>query len=160
MKAKKIVSTILLSVYVIAMYWILDRQTEYPLALLVTIFASVLFSVITHELGHLIAGLLTGYRFVSFRIFSFMLVRSEGKWKIRRMSVPGTGGQCLMAPPRKKNGYYPFALYNLGGILLCGLARCNQQPTNIAAKLLGVLICGKIYSLGFIHQFQPITSFI
>lgn len=120
MKAKKIVSAILLSVYVIAMYWILDRQTEYPLALLVTIFASVLFSVITHELGHLIAGLLTGYRFVSFRIFSFMLVRSEGKWKIRRMSVPGTGGQCLMAPPRKKNSYYPFALYNLGGILLCG----------------------------------------
>ncbi len=120
MKAKKILSAILLCIYFIVIYWILDKQTDYPLAVIVTILASVLFSIVTHELGHLIAGLLTGYRFVSFRIFSFMLIKAEGKWKIRRMSVPGTGGQCLMAPPRKKNGHYPFALYNLGGILLAG----------------------------------------
>ena len=77
--------------------------------------------IVTHELGHLIFGLLTGYRFVSFRVFSFMLVKVEGKWAIRRMSIPGTGGQCLMAPPRKKNGKFPFVLYNLGGILFCSV---------------------------------------
>ena len=120
MKNKKIPAAILLSVYVIALYWLISQNTAYPLETLVVLFAAIPFSITVHELGHLIAGLLTGYRFISFRIFSVMLTKSEGKWQIRKYSLPGTGGQCLMAPPRKKNGYYPFALCNLGGILFCG----------------------------------------
>lgn len=120
-KVKKFFSGILLTVYLIGLYWFLAQTTPHPLAVILTMFASILFMIVTHELGHLIFGLLTGYRFVSFRIFSFMLVRSQGKWAIRRMSLPGTGGQCLMAPPVKKNGKFPFVLYNLGGILFCGL---------------------------------------
>lgn len=121
MKIKKIFSIILLTVYFIFAYWFLSLTTEHPLAVIATALASIVFMITTHELGHLIAGLVTGYEFVSFRIFSFMLAKDEGKLRFRRMSVPGTGGQCLMSPPRKKKGgYYPFALYNLGGILLCG----------------------------------------
>ena len=45
-------------------------------------------------------------------------------------------------------------------VLLCCLAGSNQKPTNITAKFLRILICSCIYSLGFTHQFQPITSFI
>lgn len=119
-KTKKILSVILLIVYLIGAYWFLAQITPHPLAIILAMLASILFMTVTHELGHLIFGLLTGYRFVSFRIFSFMLVRSQGKWAIRRMSVPGTGGQCLMAPPVKKNEKFPFVLYNLGGILFCG----------------------------------------
>ncbi|MBQ2989210.1 MAG: M50 family metallopeptidase [Clostridia bacterium] len=120
-KIKKILSTVLLAIYFIAIYWFLSQTTEHPLAVILAMLASILFMIVTHELGHLIFGLLTGYRFVSFRVFSFMLVKAEGKWAIRRMSIPGTGGQCLMAPPRKKNGKFPFVLYNLGGILFCGV---------------------------------------
>jgi hypothetical protein len=121
MKNKKFLAMILLCVYIVALYLLVAQHTEYPLETLVVLFAAVPFSIVTHELGHLIGGLLTGYRPVSFRVFSIMLVKIDGKWRYRHLSVPGTGGQCLMAPPRmKKNGYYPFALYNLGGILLCG----------------------------------------
>ncbi len=120
-KTKKVFSAVLLVVYFIAIYWFLSQTIEHPLAVILTMFASILFMIATHELGHLIFGLLTGYRFISFRIFSFMLVKSEGKWAIRRMSIPGTGGQCLMAPPPKKNGKFPFVLYNLGGIFFCGI---------------------------------------
>ena len=121
MKKKKVFSAIFLSLYLIATYFMLDYMTDQPLLILITSFASIIFMVITHELGHLIFGFMTGYHFISFRIFSFMLVKTDRKWAIRRMSVPGTGGQCLMAPPVKKNGKFPFVLYNLGGILLCGI---------------------------------------
>lgn len=120
-KIKKVFSIIFLAVYFIGIYWFLYQTTGHPLAVIATMLVSIVFMIATHELGHLIFGLLTGYRFISFRIFSFMLVKSEGKWAIRRMSVPGTVGQCLMAPPEKKNGKFPFVLYNLGGILFCGI---------------------------------------
>ena len=120
-KIKKVFAIIFLAVYFIGIYWFLHQTTKHPLAVIATMLVSIVFMIVTHELGHLIFGLLTGYRFISFRIFSFMLVKSEGKWAIRRMSIPGTGGQCLMAPPPKKNGKFPFVLYNLGGILFCGI---------------------------------------
>ena len=120
MKNKKIPAVILLCVYAVALYWLIAQQTAYPLETLVVLFSAIPFSIVMHELGHLIGGLLTGYRPISFRIFSFMLVKLDGKWQYRRSSVPGTGGQCLMAPPRMKNEDYPLALYNLGGILFCG----------------------------------------
>ena len=120
-KTKKILSVIVLSVYLIIIYFMLDYMTEYPFWILVSMFASVFFMITTHELGHLIFGYLTGYRFISYRVFSLALQKENGKFRFRRMSVPGTGGQCLMAPPEKKNGKYPFVLYNLGGILFCGI---------------------------------------
>ena len=120
MKNKKILAVILLCFYAAALYWLVAQQTAYPLETLVVLFAAIPFSIVMHELGHLFGGLLTGYRPISFRVFSFMLVKIDGKWQYRRSSVPGTGGQCLMAPPRMKNGDYPLALYNLGGILFCG----------------------------------------
>lgn len=79
------------------------------------IFFGVFLHIVVHEAGHLVFGLLTGYRFSSFRIGSFMLFKSGNRWKMKRMSIPGTGGQCLMEPPEIKNGKMPFVWYNLGG---------------------------------------------
>ena len=73
--------------------------------------------VVVHEAGHLVFGLLTGYQFSSFRIGSFMWVKLEGKLKLKRYSLAGTGGQCLMAPPEMVDGKVPYVLYNLGGCL-------------------------------------------
>ena len=63
-------------------------------------------------------GLLTGYRYVSFRVFSFMWVKDEGKIRLKRLSIAGTGGQCLMAPPDMKDGKFPQVMYNLGGSII------------------------------------------
>lgn len=74
---------------------------------------SVWLHAILHEGGHLVCGLLSGYRFLSFRVGSFTLMRQDGRLYLRRFHVPGTGGQCLLEPPERED--YPFRLYNLGG---------------------------------------------
>lgn len=84
---------------------------------LLIFYVSIFVQIVVHEAGHLVFGLLTGYRFCSFRIGSFMLVRKEGKLRCRRFSLAGTGGQCLMVPPEEQEGKIPYVLYNMGGIL-------------------------------------------
>lgn len=81
-------------------------------------FAAVYLQMIIHECGHLVFGLISGYRFLSIRFASFMLIRSEGRIKLKRYSLAGTGGQCLMAPPETADGRTPIALYHLGGCFL------------------------------------------
>lgn len=83
----------------------------------VLVFVSFLIQIIIHESGHLIFGLLSGYTFVSFRVGSATFVKDEGKWKIKKFNIPGTGGQCLLMPPEVENENFPFVLYNLGGII-------------------------------------------
>ena len=143
-KTKKVLSVIVLLFYLITFYFMLDYMTEYPLFILISAFSSIFFMITTHELGHLFFGYLTGYQFVSFRIFSFTLVKENGKFRFCRISVPVTGGQCLMAPPKKKNGKYPFVLYNLGGILFCGVFSAIpiilSFPTMISKPVFGMCL--------------------
>ncbi|MFR3729293.1 M50 family metallopeptidase [Lacrimispora sp.] len=79
------------------------------------IYISLFLQIIVHEGGHWLFGLMTGYRFSSFRIGSFMWIKQEGSIQFRRFSLTGTGGQCLMAPPEMKDGRFPYVLYNMGG---------------------------------------------
>ena len=74
-------------------------------------------SIILHEAGHLIFGLMTGYRFSSFRIGALMLVKTNGRMRLKLHSVQGTGGQCLLAPPDMKDGKMSYVLYFLGGVI-------------------------------------------
>jgi len=87
------------------------------LIFIVSMYLAYFVQMIIHEAGHLVCGLFTGYRFVSFRIGSFMIASRGGKIEIRRYSLAGTGGQCLLAPPDMKEGRIPYKLYNLGGAL-------------------------------------------
>ncbi len=108
--------------FVIVSY--LDKSTaEIPLyqemislvGLFLGMYVALFFHVIVHEAGHLVFGLLTGYTFSSFRVASFMWLKENGKLKLKRISIAGTGGQCLMTPPDMKDGKIPLMLYNLGG---------------------------------------------
>jgi hypothetical protein len=89
----------------------------FPLELVAAMIISFYLSVIVHEGGHLVFGLISGYRFSSFRVGSLMLMRSEGKFSLRSFSLAGTGGQCLMCPPNPVEGSVPVVLYNLGGVI-------------------------------------------
>lgn len=93
------------------------RQLELYTVTLVSALAALLLHTIVHELGHLIFGLLTGYRFSSFRIGGLILLSENGKLVLRRHSIPGTAGQCLMAPPELLDGKIPVVLYTLGGCI-------------------------------------------
>ena len=81
-------------------------------------------SVLVHEAGHLVCGLLSGYRFVSYRAGPFIWYRRGEKLHFGRYTLVGTGGQCLLAPPGEFGGEYPYVLYNLGGVLANGLTGC------------------------------------
>ncbi len=110
-------------------FLITDTMNALPLGedpfLKLFVFATSLFllvwvhylSILLHEGGHLVAGLLTGYGFSSFRIGSQMLVKEKGRLRFRRLSLFGTGGQCLLTPPPLVDGKCPYILYNLGGSL-------------------------------------------
>jgi len=78
---------------------------------------SVIILIPLHEAGHLLCGLLSGYGFVSFRIFNITFVKTQGKLHIKRYSIAGTGGQCLMTPPDLPLEKVPVMLYNAGGVL-------------------------------------------
>ena len=82
---------------------------------LVALVVSFYLHIILHEGGHLVCGLLSGYKFVSFRIGSVILIKAKGKYAIKKFNIPGTGGQCLLDPPEMVDGKYPAKLYNFGG---------------------------------------------
>lgn len=86
--------------------------------LIASIFISFFLHIIIHESGHLIFGKISGYTFVSFRIFNIMFIKKDGKLVRKKFNIVGTGGQCLMMPPEPVDGRYPYILYNLGGSLL------------------------------------------
>ena len=90
--------------------------------MLLAMYLAIFLHIPMHEAGHLIFGLATGYRFVSFRIFGLQLTLADGKIKLGFRSVAGTGGQCLMAPPEMLDDKLPFLLYNLGGSIMNLLA--------------------------------------
>ncbi len=86
------------------------------LLLLAALVVSFFVHMVLHEGGHLVCGLLSGYKFVSFRAGNMIWVKQGDRIVLKRFSIPGTGGQCLLDPPEPdESGRYPSVLYNLGG---------------------------------------------
>lgn len=92
---------------------------------------SLTILITAHEAGHLLCGLLSGYRFVSFRIFNLTFIKIDGKIRVKRFSLEGTGGQCLLSPPDLPLEKIPTAWYNAGGVL-----------TNILLMAIALLLSG------------------
>lgn len=88
-----------------------------PLFSLLSAVVAFLILVIIHEAGHLVAGLLTGYKFISFRIFNLTFIKEDDRLNVKRFSIAGTGGQCLLSPPELPIEKIPVFWYNIGGVL-------------------------------------------
>lgn len=73
--------------------------------------------IIVHELGHLVFGLASGYKFLSFQVLGFAVVQEDKKIKVKRFNLAGAAGQCLMFPPDRKTEDIPVVAYNAGGVL-------------------------------------------
>ena len=78
---------------------------------------SLLLATLVHEIGHVVCGILSGYKFISFRAFNVMLLNKDGKITFTKDSIPGTSGDCRMAPPDLVDGKMPVFWYLLGGSL-------------------------------------------
>lgn len=117
--------------------------------LIVMLTAASYLQLILHEGGHLVCGLLTGYRFVSFRIGSWMVQRENGRLRWHRYTLAGTGGQCLLAPPKITDGKMPYKIYNLGGAL-----------TNLLFALLSGLLAIKYSDIWAAKVFFEMTALV
>ena len=126
--------------------------------LLVALFLGAYLQIILHEAGHLVCGLLTGYRFVSFRVGSLTLIKdANGKLSFKRFKLAGVSGQCLMSPPAGVTAdKLPTALYNAGGVLmnlLCAtvslllLIYCDNMHYFINCFLVTTVFVGYIFAL-------------
>lgn len=123
-------------------------------AIVVLMAVACLVQIVVHEAGHLVLGLATGYRFRSFRVGGFMLVEQDGRLRLKRLSIQGTGGQCLMGPPDLVDGRIPYRLYNLGGALanalvaLVAAALAFALPQGLAAIFFAFLaFIGLLFAL-------------
>ena len=88
------------------------------IAFIITAILMYIISMMIHEIGHMIFGLLTGYKFLSIRFGSYMLIKRDNHIQLKRFSLAGTGGQCLMDPPDLKNNSLPIVFYNMGGCIM------------------------------------------
>ena len=105
--------------------------------------------IIIHEGGHLVAGLLTGYKFVSVRFLSYTLIRKDGRLQWRKFDLAGTGGQCLMAPPDKPIDQIDTRWYNAGGVL-----------ANILLTAIGILLLVFVDMPSWLSIFWAVTCFM
>lgn len=109
-----------------------SKKFPFIIILIAVIFMFIVFllHIILHEAGHLLAGILTGYKLVSFRIGAFVWIKNkEGKLEFKRMKIQGTGGQCLMCPPDVETEKCPYKLYHLFGGL-----------TNLILGAIGIIL--------------------
>ena len=128
-------------------------------AMLILFYIAMILQIIIHEGGHLIFGLLTGYKFCSFRVYSLMWIKDSERIRFKRISVAGTGGQCLMAPPGPEDGKIPVKipvlLYNFGGAIMNliaaaiagGLAFACREGSLIRVFLLFFAVTGVVFAL-------------
>lgn len=121
----------------------------FMLFLLIMLYLSIFLQIIIHECGHMIFGMLTGYRFLSLRFGPWMLIKQNEHIHLKSYSLVGTGGQCLLAPPPMKDGKIPFVLYNLGGSLM-----------NFLFSVIAFLIYFFVLDISYLRIFFFIFGFI
>ncbi|MBR0461283.1 MAG: hypothetical protein IJJ00_01040 [Erysipelotrichaceae bacterium] len=93
-----------------------------------------------HEAGHMVFGLLTGFRFISYRILSYIVIRENDRLKLSRFAIPGTLGQCLMGTPVDKDKK-PYFLYNAGGVIFNLISACICYPLSLLVSNPYLAIC-------------------
>lgn len=119
----KIWTTVMLYAFVLIAFYITLNLADlaipgviaYSIVFMAMLVVTFIFHIIAHEGGHCIGGLLSGYEFISFRVFNMMILKRNGKLQRKKFKMVGTGGQCLMAPPQPFQPDYPYRLYNLAG---------------------------------------------
>lgn len=71
-------------------------------------------SILLHEGGHLIGGLISGYKFNSFRIGPVVWIKENDRVKFHFTGNAALLGQCLMDPPENESDF-KYVLYNYSG---------------------------------------------
>ena len=116
---------------------------------IILICVACFLQLIIHEGGHLVTGLLTGYRFVSFRVLNWLLIRKDDRLQWRNFELAGTGGQCLLAPPDKPLEQIDTRWYNAGGVL-----------ANVITAVLAIVLMYTVDMPLWMHALMFLMAFI
>lgn len=120
---------VLLLIYIIdgkdALDNVKDHDIEWATILLsvacaiVSLILSVVIHFALHEVGHMVMGMLTGYKFLSLRLFKYAIIKDKhGRLTFKRFNVAGTGGQCIMDLPHDTDAdKMPFFWHYAGGVM-------------------------------------------
>ena len=129
----------------------------YIVAGVLLMYLALFLQIILHELGHMIAALTRGWKFISFMIFGWVISRKNGRFHLTRFSIAGANGQCLMLPPIEGDTGRGIVIYNAGGVLMnivtslvamIVLAGCHAfLPWGFAAFLVLFALAGLCFAL-------------
>ena len=81
--------------------------------LMPAILISFIVQVLLHEIGHLIGGIITGWRFLFLQIYRLVLKKEDNK--MRLTIVSDVGFQCIMCPEMLNAKAF---LYTMGGCII------------------------------------------
>lgn len=79
---------------------------------------SVYIHLILHEVGHLFAGLISGYEFSFFRVHKWTWAKVGQKIQLKTYPLAAAPGQCIMNPEPLSVDHFPYVFYNRGGYLM------------------------------------------
>ncbi|MBP3379915.1 MAG: hypothetical protein J6K77_03510 [Ruminococcus sp.] len=125
----------------------LDSLLTLPI-ILIWFYLAYFIELIIHETGHMVMGLLTGYKFLSFRIGSFTIMKENGRLVRKKFKVPGTAGQCLLSPKETEHPEdLPFFWYNFGGVFFNLLTGAIAVTAAVLADNIYVVTAAVIFAV-------------
>ncbi|MDR0791195.1 MAG: site-2 protease family protein [Methanomassiliicoccaceae archaeon] len=80
--------------------------------------AALMLQVFLHELGHVIFGKLSGYRFMGMSVFGYWLLRTDNGMRFKFFPMKGAGGGTLSLPEDGYKKDTPHTMFYLGGVLM------------------------------------------
>ena len=93
-------------------------------------FVAFILQIMLHEVGHMIGGLATGYKFYSIRFFKYAIVKTDKGLSWRQYDIAGTVGQCVMFLDKDiEQDSTPYFWYNAGGVV-----------TNILLSVISIIV--------------------
>ena len=107
--------SIILSVGLYVAYLIFSSNYLSILFVLISVIVSFPLSIIIHELGHLVFGLISGYSFIHFQFLIFMFEKTDANRIRFRIVFTPLLGQCLMGVKDEKRKTIKFESYLMGG---------------------------------------------
>ncbi len=150
-------------------YELFDKHVGRDIALsLVGAIICFIITIIIHETGHLFFGLKSGYELVSFRLFSHIWYKEDGKTIHKKnKGIGGILGQCLMKPNDEYDENFKFLAYLRGGyifnmiqfIILYGIWFIPGLPEILFAPLVvGFFLTGILLVSSFFAIESPIPT--
>jgi len=97
----------------------LDDPYPYGILLFCAIFMILFYlQIFVHELGHVIFGKLSGYRFMAMSVFGICIIRDGGKLRRAHFPLMGAAGGTLCLPGGGYKSDTPYKMMLMGGAFM------------------------------------------